>query len=465
MTTNHSSAILTYDSNDQNRTYVRQNNKPPGRSPQNASPPGKWCFAYSAMSALPPPFLFIVLIFSTLPLLAKATNPHLKSDSVELNLIFRQAVTRVEPGYRNNKANLDSFINKVTELHNNPDYRISSLDIMAYASPEGVLSQNRRLSHKRAANITAYLQERLPFMPDSLFRVHADGINWRGLEKMVDASDMRHRDEVLVILREKPEETIQDGISVQTRLNGLKRLHDGAPYRYMYRKFFPELRNVDAEMAIHYEKSLYRPLPPLADAPEAGIGLLPVPLSAGDTISAPLYRPWQRHAYIKTNLPAWLCFWTNIAGEIDLAPHWSLNLAVYYSGFDYFKRTLKFRTFTVMPEARYWFRGRNDGFFVGAHAGMAYYNIALRGDNRYQDHAGRTPALGGGASVGYRFALPRNPRWKFEAAVGYGVYRLDYDIFENRHNGPLTGRVKRTFYGIDNVAFSVCYTFNVKKKD
>jgi len=95
---------------------------------------------------------------------------------------------------------------------------------------------------------------------------------------------------------------------------------------------------------------------------------------------------------------------------------------------------------------------------------MIYYNVALDGDKRYQDHKGRTPALGGGVSAGYRFALPRNPRWKFEASVGAGIYRLDYDVFDNVHNGLQTDRRRRTFYGVDNLAFSVCYTFDINRK-
>lgn len=173
---------------------------------------------------------------------------------------------------------------------------------------------------------------------------------------------------------------------------------------------------------------------------------------------------WQRHAYVKTNLPAWLCLWTNVAGEIDIAPHFSASLSIYYSGFNYFTRTLKFRTFAVMPEFRYWPQAKNDGFFAGAHFGLAYYNMALKKEYRYQDHDGNTPAIGGGISIGYRFVLPRNPRWKFEASVGAGIYRLDYDIFINRTNGLLMDRKKRTFYGLDNVAFSICYTFPVRKK-
>lgn len=193
-------------------------------------------------------------------------------------------------------------------------------------------------------------------------------------------------------------------------------------------------------------------------------------LPTGDTpVDAPanviIEQPeWQRHAYVKTNMPAWLMLWINAAGEIDIAPHWSANLSIYYAGYNYFKSNLKFRNFSVMPEVRYWPLARNNGFFVGAHFGMAYYNVAFCGDKRYQDHDGNTPALGGGINVGYRFRLPRNPRWQMEFSVGAGAYRLDYDIFDNRHDGLLVGREKRTFFGIDNAAFSICYTFDVNGK-
>ena len=37
-------------------------------------------------------------------------------------------------------------------------------------------------------------------------------------------------------------------------------------------------------------------------------------------------------------------------------------------------------------------------------------------------------------------------------------------MFVNKANGLLAGRKKRTFYGIDNAALSVCYMFDVRKK-
>lgn len=173
---------------------------------------------------------------------------------------------------------------------------------------------------------------------------------------------------------------------------------------------------------------------------------------------------WQRHIYVKTNLPAWLCLWLNAAFEVDIAPHWSFSLPVYYSGFNYFTRTLKFRTFAVQPEFRWFTDSENKGFFAAAHAGLVYYNIALKGKLRYQDHDGNTPALGGGIAIGYRFRLNSNPHVYMEASIGGGIYTLHYDEFLNKTNGLKVGERRRTFYGIDQASLSFVYRFDCRKK-
>lgn len=62
---------------------------------------------------------------------------------------------------------------------------------------------------------------------------------------------------------------------------------------------------------------------------------------------------WDGKFYIKTNLPAWIMLWSNAAIEADIAPHWTGGFSLYYSGLNYFTGHIKFRTFTVMPEIRY----------------------------------------------------------------------------------------------------------------
>src|SRR5690554_7135701 len=97
----------------------------------------------------------------------------------------------------------------------------------------------------------------------------------------------------------------------------------------------------------------------------------------------PEIEEWNRKLHLKTNAIGLGMAIANVAAEVDLAKHWSFTLPVYYSAWDYFKSTIKFRTFALQPEFRYWLSEENDGFFAGAHFGLAYYNFAFDGDYRY----------------------------------------------------------------------------------
>lgn len=194
----------------------------------------------------------------------------------------------------------------------------------------------------------------------------------------------------------------------------------------------------------------------LKDTGETSVSVTETSVSVTETGESP--EPY--HWYLKTNLPAWALLIANIHAEMDVTEHMSVMLPIYYSGWNYFKSDLKFRIFAVLPELRYWIKPENQGLFVGAHFGMAYYNYAKGGDWRYQDHKKRTPALGGGVTLGYRLPIRSTSPWQFEFSVGCGVYHLDYDIFVNKHNGMQAGRRSRTFFGLDNAAVTLSYRFD-----
>lgn len=167
------------------------------------------------------------------------------------------------------------------------------------------------------------------------------------------------------------------------------------------------------------------------------------------------------HWYLKSNALGWAMLVGNIAVEFDLGHHLSFNFPVYYSATDYFSSKLKLRTFTLQPELRYWIPEAK-GLFVGAHAGVAWFNYALGGDWRYQDHNRNTPMLGGGLNVGYRRAISKNNRWFIEFSIGGGVYALHYDKFRNEPNGEWVASKKSTFYGVDHAAITFAYQLNLK---
>lgn len=164
---------------------------------------------------------------------------------------------------------------------------------------------------------------------------------------------------------------------------------------------------------------------------------------------------------VKTNAVGWAMGTVNAAVELDIAENWSVNLPVYYSGYDYFTETLKFRTFTFQPEFRYHFP-EVEGLFIGAHLGLGWFNVAY-GDWRIQD-SGR-PAYGGGLGIGYRIPFRKNDRWAVEFALGAGVYDAAYDRFYNEANGPADAlNLRKVFVGIDNAAVTFLYSIDLKKE-
>lgn len=172
-----------------------------------------------------------------------------------------------------------------------------------------------------------------------------------------------------------------------------------------------------------------------------------------------------RHWYLKTNTIGWGLLIANLAGEMDWGKHWSFVLPVYYSACNYFTSEVKFRTLTLQPELRYWFRNNHTGWYTGAHLGASWFNLAAGGDYRYQDHNRCTPALGGGLNGGYRMPMSKNGRWWLEFSLGAGVYQVDYDKFQNRKNGSWIANEKKVAFAVDQVAVSVAYRFDRKKKE
>ena len=173
------------------------------------------------------------------------------------------------------------------------------------------------------------------------------------------------------------------------------------------------------------------------------------------------------YMYVKTNLVGLALLNANVGVEFDLGNYLSFSLPISYSAVNYFKPTLKFRNFSVQPELRVWPMKNDDGLFVGAHMGFAYYNFAFDGDWRYQDHNGTSPTLGGGLSLGYRLPISANKNWKLEFAVGAGIYPFHYDVFHNLKNvkeGMLYETRNGNYIGLDNVTIGISYRIPYKKK-
>lgn len=377
-----------------------------------------------------------------------------------LTVYFPQGRSSFDHSYMDNEVRCQEFIRMIKNLQFVSGMKIDSVEIFAAASPEGPVRVNERLVRERAENVSDYLHNYLDF-PDSDIRTYHIIEDWDTMIPWIEADpDMPSKSLALEIIRSA------SGDESERRL---RQLDGGAPWNYIYENYFPKLRSFRVEVHVDFcladiiseeisEEPLIEELPPF---PSDSLRPVFLPLVDNNVIGGGIT--------LKTNTLGWSLAGANIALEYDVIPHLSVALPFYYSGgLDYFKETVKFRGIVIQPEVRYypWLQdGDNGGFYVGAHLGLGWYNFALDGDYRIQDHKGRRPAWGGGLGVGYTLQFRKNPRWGMEFALGAGVYDAKYDMFFNEANGPYFKQgIRKTWFGIDNAAVSFTYRFDLKKK-
>lgn len=369
----------------------------------------------------------------------KNIEVHFKFDKYDLDL-----------DYMGNRSSLQNFAHVIDSVGIS---RIDSIVIVSQSSPEGVYEYNLKLSRNRANTMRKYIVDNYPELSGLLY-VYPDGESWARLREYVRKDTLMKTSTI-----EKVISIIDADINVGTKKWRMEQL---PVYRYLLKTYYPKIRN-STFCILYYSERESQVVDPVNEI-QAKAEITSMP--AIERPIVPTVEEWIPKLYLKTNAIPLIIGISNIAVEVDVARHWSVTLPVYYSAWNYFKSTVKFRTFTIQPELRYWLSDSNDGFFAGLHPELAYYNFAIDGDYRYQDHKCKTPAIGGGVSFGYRLPISRNNRWKLELSLGAGFYGLHYDKFHNTSDtkeGLRIETVTDTYLGIDQANISVSYMFDLKK--
>ncbi|CCY50615.1 uncharacterized protein BN523_02640 [Bacteroides sp. CAG:189] len=151
----------------------------------------------------------------------------------ECFLDFEVNKINIRPEYMNNPRELAKIRVMIDDLKLDPSIKVNRLDIIGYASPEGTLATNKRLSEGRAMALRDYLASRYDF-PRNQYHIIFGGENWDGLIDALETLDMDYKNEMLDIIQDIP---IEKG-----RETKLMQLRGGVPYRYLLKNVFPSLR-------------------------------------------------------------------------------------------------------------------------------------------------------------------------------------------------------------------------------
>lgn len=377
---------------------------------------------------------------------------------------FAKGKATLDTTYMDNGARSKEFVKQLKECQSKEGAIIVKVEMFGKASPEGGVNLNSRLSQTRQKSVIEYLRKQID-IPDSVAFYTNLGADWEGFIKEVEKDPkVSCHDKVVEMLRSDSE----------TRLNKLNEAVGSTWYDYVDRNIFPRLRTcrvayVVALPALIEEDESEKVVVAVENEPlpESKDTIADIQLDTNHVTISPesiSYRTFK----VKTNAIGLGMGLINVAAEIDVLPHLSVSVPFYYSGgYNYFKSTIKFRGIVLQPQVRYypWLQNdKNGGFYVDAHFGLGWYNFALNGDYRIQDHQGCTPAFGGGIGIGYVHQFKKNPRWGLEFGLGAGVYDVKYDVFYNEANGPYREYgTHKTWIGLDNVSVGVSYKFDLRK--
>ena len=179
-------------------------------------------------------------VFAMAPAM-KPTEEQVKrrAEDKSARLEYRRDSYAVLPEYRTNRAELDSVQHSLALVKDNPNLTITEIYITGYASPEGSMTYNERLSQRRAQTFADYVRQHNRELKKELWHVAWKGEDWDGFRRQVEqASGWEKRQDVLQMLEGC--EGSQDDCEKQIRAS-LSR----EDYQYLLDELYAPLRRND----------------------------------------------------------------------------------------------------------------------------------------------------------------------------------------------------------------------------
>lgn len=159
-----------------------------------------------------------------------------------------------------------------------------------------------------------------------------------------------------------------------------------------------------------------------------------------------------RYMAIKTNVAYDAVAILNLAYEIEVARHLTVEIPIAWSLWDW-KPDNGLRTVAFQPGVKYHFGDIAEGHAVGAEVAVAWFNMR-HNQHRYQD-TGRPLT---GISLNYTYTKRLGRGWAAEMTIGAGYLNMAYNTYYNVTNGALLSKRTRNYVGPTRVALTLSYT-------
>ena len=383
------------------------------------------------------------------------------ADSLSIQVTLRKGTSALSENI--------AFRTSVEELFSELEKSGASLDsvtVYGGSSPDGLWGNNIVLSRQRTDNAADYLVNVMLVSADKVARVDLRE-DWDALYKMVEASGLPERDEVLEIIRTK---------AWGERKTALRTLKGGKVWEQMDDLFFPRLHGVrivlhctrnEKPVEVHVEKEIVENADTVQVEKEVVFIKESVPMTAVTPTETPAVTsdetlekgrkvwdsPWMLG--VKTNLASDLITVPSIGIEAQLSRHISLDLSGWYRT-DYNG---------VSPELRWWFGNRimRQGSFIGVHANAAWFEVEWNDERLYR--AGIGDNWSAGMTYGYSLGFGKRDHWGLEFVAGAGYLHSMQDIWEkNDHDEwQLQQHKHMKGFGLTKFGINLTYRFSLRR--
>ena len=362
-----------------------------------------------------------------------------RSECDSVRIYFRQGHSVLEPGLHGNREALKRIADSL-RTYAGPTGRLRRIEVTGGASPEGSVLLNKRLSEKRAKALLEHLS-REGGIPDSLLSFTFLGRDWDGLIRLVENDPgVPCRDAVLELLHDIAERCRGGEKAEDANAARLAHFKEGEPYRYMYRKLFPELRAT--QLCLRYETTSVRQQPIAAGVSfPKPVLRTPAPLSA--PVSAPAFaghttrtrKPF--YMAVKTNMLYDAIAVPNIGVEFYAGRNWSVGANWMYAWWKTDRKHWYWRTYGGELNVRKWFGKRAQekplqGHHLGVYGQLLTYDFETGGRGYIGGKPGGSlwDKANWGAGVEYGYSLPVAKRLNIDFGIGVGYSGGKYKVYD-----------------------------------
>ena len=189
-------------------------------------------------------------------LLLGAFNAVAQESAREFTVDFPVGSSRLDLTWGANGRSIYKLTSFLRSVMDNPKMKINDITVYGTASPEGNADFNRRLALKRRDALRDVIIERA-MVPDSVFTLHNEYIQWGLLRGMIKQCDAPWRDKAVAAIDENYVSSAGFETSAQV-IKALKRIDGGRVWKELLVEYFPQMRNASAVVVTFEQLPAFR---------------------------------------------------------------------------------------------------------------------------------------------------------------------------------------------------------------